>query len=175
MARRVLACQLQPFNGGGSFTLPSTWTSVNTITIIGAGSRNPNNITGTFGGGGGGAFAQSSNVIIAPGTTIYIGYEYQGTGADGAWVNFGSNQKPTTTAQGVFAASGQSTNAGIVTAGLAGGQAADCIGDIAFSGGNGGAGSSGLQTGGGGGGPGGPGGAGKNGGDGDTVSGRRRL
>lgn len=152
----------------GTWTVPDDWNSSNNkIEIIGAGGGVEGDPSIAIGGGGGGAYSAIANVSLTPGSTIRFGQET--IEPRGLWIRIDSvNAKPTSTSQGVFAASGQTALAGTSVAN-SGGLASDCIGTTTFSGGNGGAGGVGT-AGGGGGGAAGPGGAGKNGGAGDASS-----
>lgn len=112
-------------------------------------------------GGGGGSYAKTTNLAIAYGQTIYARVG-DGTGATvfDTWLNISANSAPSSTAQGMLAAGPT------VASPSTGGQAASCIGNVAYSGGNGGTAT--IAAGypqGGGGGAAGPDGPGRNGGN----------
>ncbi len=138
-----------------SFTIPSNWTTTNTIECIGSGGNGRiGSINQSRGGGGGGAYALVSNLeisgsityAIAQGGTFSTGTYFNGTASTSASVSCQSGKTP------------------LILNGGAGGTTAGSIGTIKFAGGVGGAGSSGIcpggENGGGGGGAGGPRGAG---------------
>lgn len=123
-------------------TLPSDWSSTNTVECIGNGAFGSNGTTNGGSGGNGGAYALKSNISGLSGTADFQCLSEFDNGSD-TWFVDGFT---------VLAAGG-----------AGGGLASNSIGDVAYSGG-GGAGRSG-QTGGGGGAAAGP------AGDGETASG----
>ena len=169
------SCRLT-LQSGSSWTVPSDWTSSNTIEVIGGGGGGGN---GGASGGGGGAYSEISNLSLTPGTSI----TYQ-VGAAGAASSGGPNATAggdsffnrTSGTAGTCAdtssvcakGGGASPGSGAST----GGQASAGIGTTEFSGGNSpasvGSGSSGVGSGGGG--AGGPDGAGNNGAQGTAGS-----
>ena len=150
-----------------TWTVPDDWDNVNnSIELIGSGGSTQDaadSPTGQANGAGGGAYAKLHQVQLTPGQVVYINVgKYLST--KDTWVNFAANTPPTNVSEGALAKGGAN---GTITAIGQGGQAAQSIGNIVFSGGNGGLGAynaSNVAGGGGGGGAAGPGGTGKNGG-----------
>lgn len=150
---------------GTTWTVPSDFTSTNTVVCIGPGATGvlggPANpccgILGSGGpGGAGGAWASVSNLSLTPLSSINIHIGAGGSGTD-TWFN------GTTLAGSSVGA--KSSN------GTTGGSGASSIGTSKNSGGNGGANGSGGVFAGGGGGAGGPNGAGAAGAAGNGISG----
>lgn len=155
--------------------VPDDWNNAdNSIELIGAGGVGGDATISNGGGGGGGAYSKCTNVTLTPGSIIYIqigSSQYGQTPVD-TWFNKVSNTAPINISQGGLAKCGGNgtSGAGAVTGGT-GGQAAQCIGNVVFSGGNGGGGGgSATIIGGGGGGAGWSLGIGKNGGAGDSTN-----
>jgi hypothetical protein len=162
-----------------SWTVPATWNdSDNIIECIGggAGGRRAGN-SGGESGGGAGAYAAKNNVNLTPGGTE--SYRIGSAGVGGVGTGQATSGTDTFFGAAIFASSIVGAKAG--TAGSSrtspgvGGQAAACIGDVKFSGGNGGTGaprSEAVQDagGGGGGGAAGPHGAGADGGSGTSTT-----
>ena len=154
--------------GAGTWNVPSDWTNVNKVEVIGGGAGGRSATSG--GGGGGGAYSSVTNITtLTPGSTV-VNFSVGVGGAAGAsggdtW--FGA----TTLAASLVAAKG-----GIFTSTVTGGpggassQGIPATGGVRFSGGQGGTGSASVLTGGGGGGAAGPGGIGGIGGNGDTTT-----
>lgn len=148
---------------GTTWTVPSDFTSVNKIEVIGGGGMAGANGRG---GGGGGAYARIDNAALTPGASVAIqvgapGYwaSENGTTATATWMRIdGGSTAPTTTTQGVLAQPGQdggNPNGGV------GGSATTSVGTVKNKGGDGAAAAS-SSIGGGGGGAGGPDAAGGN-------------
>ena len=130
---------------GSTWTVPSDYSTPSTIDCFGAGYTGGINVSGQGPGGGGGAFARKINLLLIPGSIVNISIGWQ-SGNFFTWF-----QSATT----VFADGANGQN---------GGKAANCIGDLVFSGG------AGVFGGGGGAGPNGAGrnSAGSTGGTGDN-------
>lgn len=156
-----------------TWTVPADWDNANnSIELVGSGGAGEdanNSATGQCNGAGGGAYAKLTNFQLTPGQTVYINVgKYLST--KDTWINKTINTAPTVIANGGLAKGGQD---GTVTAIGLGGQAAQCIGNTTFSGGNGGLGTynaTNINGGGGGGGAAGPNGAGKAGGAGSSAN-----
>ena len=135
----------------GSFTIPSDFVSLISVEAIGGGGSGAAvGSSGTFtGGGAGGAYAKSTSISgLSSGQTVYVNIGSGGAtvtwntpasfangnpGGD-TWFNT-SNSAPSSSTSGVLAKGG---GAGLASSSQAlGGQAASCVGDIAYSGGNG--------------------------------------
>jgi hypothetical protein len=124
-------------------------------------------------GGGGGAYACTEFLQVTPGQTIFyqtIAGENIAAGSFDAWLNTQFNSPPISKEYGVLAKGGKTGSLGLGR----GGRADECIGDVAYSGGNGGM-SSGAtggfpDGGGGGGGAAGPNGPGADGGAGSGIT-----
>lgn len=176
--------------GTGSFVVPADWTRDNNIEVWGAGGSGGYGLAGAStqaggGGGGAGAYANTANVVLIPGTTVY--YQVGAGGKLGnptgpplsnpgqpSWINWsGTNASPTSLTNGIYAdaglAGGQPNpeNAGT------GGLAIQSIGAVTRDGGSGGVGGTGVNYpgGGGGGSAADNAGAGNNGGAGASVTG----
>lgn len=155
-----------------TWTVPLDWDNTsNSIELIGSGGTSVDALgsaTGQCNGAGGGAYAKLTNFQLTPGQTVYLNIG-DFTAQKDTWINKTTNAAPSSITNGGLAKGGQD---GTLTAAGQGGQAAACIGNTVFSGGNGGVGLYNANTGGGGGGGGaaGPGGAGKNGGAGASAS-----
>jgi hypothetical protein len=140
-----------------SWTVPSDWTSNNTVEVIAGGAGGVNAAPG--GGGGGGSYSLKANIALTPGSNVSIGIGVGGattTAGGNTWFNGNSLSNASVSAQ-----AGQAPSGG--TGGL-GGNATVSIGTTKFSGGNGGTGNTNGH--GGGGGAGGPNGTGASGGSG---------
>jgi hypothetical protein len=172
--------------GAGTWTVPSDWSSINTIVCIGAGAGGPG--ATTFGGStvgpgaGGGAWAQINNISAATlggiGANVNIGVGAGGAGGvtssslagsvggvgGDTWFNSTSLSNAASLGSTVAcAAQGGKTSTTVGTGG-AGGSAASSTGTSTSSGGAGGASANFNNIGGAGGGAGGPQGAGGAGG-----------
>jgi hypothetical protein len=152
-----------------SWTVPSDWTSENSVECIGAGAGGLGGVNGQSGGGGG-AYAKSVNLSLTPGAVI----SYRvGTGGNGSTTTTGNAGGDTWFNGAAFPASGQACGAkgspaAVRNAVGPGGSAASCYavgtGNLKFSGGSGGPGVDTTNNcGAGGGGAGGPFGNGGNG------------
>ena len=136
---------------GTTFTIPSDFVSLISVEAIGGGGSGAAvGSSGTFtGGGAGGAYAKSTSISgLSSGQTVYVNIGSGGAtvtwntpasfangnpGGD-TWFNT-SNSAPSSSTSGVLAKGG---GAGLASSSQAlGGQAASCVGDIAYSGGNG--------------------------------------
>lgn len=146
--------------------VPATWNYLeNSIEAIGGGGAGSNGGGGSGGAGaGGGAYSAVSNLTLTPGAMISyrvgVGGDSESANGGDTWFNGASFGAATVGARGGEGGVGR-TDPGV------GGQAADGIGTVKFSGGNGGQGASSGETragGGGGGGAAGPNGDGGNGG-----------
>jgi hypothetical protein len=154
--------------GAGTWTVPSDWTSANSIECVGAGGGGRVAAAGG-GGGGGGAYSSISNTAAwSPGQvkdfSVGAGGAAGASGGD-TWIG------ATTLAASLVGAKG-GTGATAAT-GAAGGlntSGFPASGGVRNSGGAGGLGSATIFTGGGGGGAGGPGGTGGVGGAGDATA-----
>lgn len=150
---------------GTSWTVPSNWSSTNTIEVIGGGGGGDSAANTGSGGGGGGAYSKITNLSLTPSSSVTI---QVGTGGaqdlDGTatWFNGATCAGASVCGDGGLQ--------GLNAAGGTGGTTINSVGTTKFAGGAGGAGNTGGDTGGGGGGAGGPGGAGMNGGSGDATS-----
>jgi hypothetical protein len=138
------AQQSDTYTTSGSWVCPPGVTEVQVEAWGGgAGGRNaPNNVNKTSGGGGGGgAYARRNAITVIPGNT----YSFTiGAGGSAHLTNSTAGGNTTATIEGVeiTAAGGASPGAYSTStgnsAGGQGGQSADCVGDVIFSGGNGG-------------------------------------
>jgi hypothetical protein len=147
--------------GAGTFTIPSDWTSTNSIEVIGGGAGGGTGAGAARGGGGGGQYRIASNVGGLSGTidlSVGTGGGAQTAGGN-TWWNGTTFGGATLSAQG-----GQTTTT--ATAGVGGSTG---TGGSGSNGGAAGAGGNAL-TGGGGGGASGPGGVGGTGGKGDDTT-----
>lgn len=146
---------------GTSWSVPANWNNANNkIEVIGGGGSGGVVYDAGGGGAGGGAYSSISNLALTPGASVSYNVGTGGTGGYGAaggstWFNGTGLSSASVSAQG---GAGGVNNA---YSAVAGGQAANGIGTIKYSGGNGGAGGYG---GGGGGGAAGPHGRGGHGG-----------
>ncbi len=162
---------------GSSFTVPSDWTSTNTIEVIGGGGGGQNaSAPSPWGGaGGGGAYSRITNFSLTAGATVNYSVG-SGGAASIAGVNVGTAGGDTWfNGAGLFSASvsaqgGQIGNSNVSAQGGAGGAAANGTGGFKYSGGSGAPASQSVNSGGGGGAAG-PGGNGGNGGLGFNTTG----
>lgn len=134
------------YNSSTTFTVPAGVTSI-TVEAWGGGGRGGSRTSGSAGYGGGGGGAYSRRVVtVTPGQvyTVSVGDGANSTadGQDSELIN------PSSVV--VVRAKGGGSVANNTTTGEIGGQAAACIGDVAFNGGNG-ANGTGVINGGGGG------------------------
>ncbi|MBX9765601.1 hypothetical protein K2X83_03095 [Patescibacteria group bacterium] len=154
LPQSVSAATVIFLTGGTSFTIPSDWTTTNSIECIGSGGDGRlGSATQARGGGGGGAYAGVFNLSLSG--SISYAIAAGGTFSTGTYFNGVSS-----TSASVSCQSGK--NAAVLNGG-AGGTTAGSIGTIKYAGGNGEGGSTGCSgslEGGGGGGAGGPFGAG---------------
>lgn len=156
--------------GSGCWTVPSDWTDVNTIYVIGGGGAGDNLSTGG-GGGGGGAFASITNVDLTADTNVNFSVGAGGTDAvngGNSWFcnNTTSCANYTDTNVVVSAQGGTTATTATGASGGSGGVSVD------FAGGAGGTGdAAGDDSTGGGGGAGSPNGTGGTGGAGDSNAG----
>ena len=147
-------------NGTTSWQVPSDWSDVNTIHVIGGGAAGNDGGASGSGGGGAGAYSTVSNVTGLTGgnnLTVQVGAGGTTDAQSGTVSWFNGNDCGSSS---VCAMGGNGTTG---TTGGAGGNATGGVGTQA-AGGAGGNGLSNGDTGGGGGGAAGPNGAGKNGG-----------
>ena len=162
--------------GSSSWTVPSDFTSTNSIfTIGGGGGAGGTQSSVTYGGGGGGGgFSSITNISLTPGASVTVQVGAAGThGAPGSsgtaggdtWFNGAS-----LAASSVGAKGGGGGGAAVPVAGGAGGASASGIGTTKFSGGSGSP-LSASNINGAGGGAGGPSGTGGAGGTGGTDTG----
>ncbi len=178
-------CDVSPqtivLTSGTSWTVPSDWTNVNSIEVIGGGGGGGgvNTIANSGGGGGGGAYSKSINLTtLTPNSTVTYQIGVGGSGgstAGGAgtagtdtWFN-ASSMAACVTAGATVCAGAKAGNPGVGSvashgngAGGAGGLATGGVGSTKYNGGTGATGSS-LNGGAGGGGAAGKNGAGNNG------------
>ncbi len=159
---------------GTTWTVPSNWSSTNTIEVIGGGGGGGGpaaNVKG--GGGGGGAYAKISNLALTPNATVQISVGAGGAGgAAGATAINGTNGGATWFNGTSLAAASVSADGGkgglAATTGGAGGLTTAGVGTVEYAGGAGG---NGGTKGGGGGGAAGLNGAGRSGSNGSGGQG----
>lgn len=156
---------------GTSWSVPANWNNANNkIEVIGGGGSGGVVYGAGGGGAGGGAYSSISNLALTPGVSVSYNVGIGGTGGYGAaggnsWFNGTGLSSASVSAQsGVGGANN-------TVAAVAGGQAANGIGTIKYSGGNGGYGGYGGGGGGGAAGPHGNGGRGGNYGGGTYTGG----
>lgn len=131
MPRRIIILP-----SGTTWNAPSTTTLLESVECWGGGA--PGNNGDNIGSGGAGAYSKTNNIIVSPNQTCYI--QIPGTTAItesnpvDTWFNKNTNAAPTNTSQGCLAKSGQK---GTASTGGLGGNAASCIGDVKYSGGDG--------------------------------------
>jgi hypothetical protein len=148
--------------GTTSFTIPSDWTAVNKIEVIGGGAGGKTGAAAASGGGGGGQYRVATNTAGLSGSIqVSIGASVgAGVGGNNTWWNGASFGAATLSAQG-----------GLTTATATGGLGGSTgAGGSGSNGGPGGLGGATALTGGGGGGAAGPGGVGGTGGPGDNTA-----
>jgi len=156
---------------GTTFTVPSDWNNANNkIEVIGGGGSGGVVYSAGGGGAGGGAYSAITNLALTPGASISYNVGAAGTGGYGAaggnsWFNGTSLSAASVSAQG--GTGGLNNTIGTVL----GGQAANGIGTIKYSGGGGGLGGYGGGGGGAAAGPNGNGGSGGNYGGGNNTGG----
>jgi len=128
----VKALFIYTTTGGIAFQVPADYGSLVSIEAIGGGGG-----SGTNYGGGGGAYAISTSSTLSSSLTPGQNFFFQvGTGgvpggaaATDTWANTAGMFAPTSASTGVLAKAGASP---------AGGSASNCVGTLAYSGGNGG-------------------------------------
>ncbi|MBY0538802.1 hypothetical protein K2P56_00010 [Patescibacteria group bacterium] len=149
----VFAATVVFLTSGTSYTIPSDWTTTNTIECIGSGGNGRSgSVSQARGGGGGGAYSQVSGLDLSGSISYVIGAG--GNFSTGTYFNGVSS-----TSASISCSSGRTATQ---LNGGAGGTTANSIGTIKFAGGNGEVGIIACpEVGGGGGGAGGPGGAGE--------------
>ncbi|HWO99765.1 MAG TPA: hypothetical protein VNL74_03975 [Methylococcus sp.] len=122
---------------GTAWVVPHGVTQLDSVECWGGGA--PGNQNGEdIGSGGAGAYARTNNLPVTPNQTCY--YRIPAQRSPGAadpedtWFNKDANQAPTSTSQGCLAKSGKKSTG---QNGGPGGLASQCIGDVAYNGGNG--------------------------------------
>ena len=167
----VLATYILPLTGTTLSPASGTWVVPSGVRIIRVEAIGMGGMGTLLNyGGGGGAYSRTNRLFVNEGQTIFyraLSGSNVLTQSSDSWLNISENQPPTSKSHGVLAKRGEFGNSTLM--GL-GGRADQCIGDVAFSGGNAGASSSlplnNFGGGGGGGGSAGPNGNGGNGGSG---------
>jgi hypothetical protein len=145
-----------------SWTVPSDWSSENTIEVIGGGGGGSNGVSGRGGAGGGGYSKITNTAALTQGSTVTVavgaGGAASANGGDTYVCSSTSNCGSIVGSSVIVGAKGGSAGA---TGNAAGGQSSAGVGSLKYSGGTGGnADSSGGAGGGGGAGPNGNGGSG---------------
>ncbi len=124
-----------------SWTVPEGVYVISIIAIGGGGEGEGDNSTSSGAGGGGGALAYKNSIVVTPGEIldIYVGSS-QNKSTNSLAGNTGASNYVVRVSNGeilVLAAGG--VGGGVTSAGIggAGGSAANCIGEVAFSGSSG--------------------------------------
>ena len=115
------------------WTVPQGVTSISAVAVgSGGAALNQSGAGGVQGGGGGGALAYVTSIAVTPGETLIVGPQQKtstssGPMGRGIWRNL--SQQPL-----LWASDGANASASVAL--TLGGQASDCVGDVAYSGGS---------------------------------------